>query len=379
MKKICLSNLLKFSVLIVFVGLSNAETLKGNTLGEFSPVDSNRVTEILTMISERTKSNYEQIRCWQGKLEVVTEYLYEGDRAKEMFSKKIKASGEAPKKLCEIRETNIDFSLDAEKELLYVKYYNDSVKPLRYIDLENGKDLEAKGILATRAVVLTPGYKIECKTATMRDGVVTSRIAVRNARPKNASGCEEHAVYDPRRFLSNGEQIWEFFPELLESIKKNGQYSFGEFNLQIEERKIGDTTDYHVIMPSRVQGDENILLIEMIFSENNGFNIISYEMVYHKVEDVNIVIKRERLEYKKFDEVYVTCQKLEQTFDIPSGKLKKERTITFKNQKVNEPIPTKTFTYKNLGLKNGDAFIDKIMEMEYIYQDEELIPVTKEE
>jgi len=379
MKRIILLNLLKLSFLIVLVSFSKAETINNNTAGKFSPVDLNKIPEILTMISNRTKSNYEQIKSWQGKLEVITDYVYEGDRAKEVFKEDIKASGEAPKKLIEHRETNIEFSLDAENELLYAKYYSYSAKPLYYIDLESGRDFESKGILANRSSILTPEYQIDCNADTMKDGVVKRTKAVKQACPKNSSTCGGHPVYDPRRSLSIGDQIWEFFPRLVEYIKEHGKYSVGGFDLQVEESKTGDTNDYRIIMPSRMRGDEEYLFHEMVFSGDNGFNVVSLETTYQNKKNANnVMFKREILEYKRFDKVYVPCHRLEQTFDIPSGKLNNERTITFKNQKVNRPIPEETFTYKNLGLKDGDKFIDKILDKEYTYQDGKLIQVEKE-
>src|SRR4030042_1273307 len=163
MKRLILSNPLKLSVLIILlVGFSKAETLNNNTPGKFGPVDPNQIPEILTMILNRTKSNYEQIKRWQGKLDIVTDYVYEEDGAKKVFTENIKASGESPKELIEHRETHIDFSLDAENNLLYAYYYNDSEKPLQYIDPENGRILEAKGILATRKAVLASEYRIDC-------------------------------------------------------------------------------------------------------------------------------------------------------------------------------------------------------------------------
>lgn len=377
MKRIILLNLLKLSVLIVLVNFSKAETLNNNTAGGSSPVEPNRIPEILTMISNRTKSNYEQIKTWQGKADVIKDYIYEGDRAEKIFKTSTDGKGEVPSKIREHKETIIEFSLDAEKEFLYANYYSYSAKP-QYTDFESGRDLGAKGILGRRIAIITPEYQLDCMGDTMRDGVVMSRRAVKQTRPKNSSTCcVGHPVYDPRKSLSIGDQIWEFFPRLVEYIKEHGKYSVGRFDLQVEERKTGDTNDYRIIMPSMMQGDGNYLFHEWVFSGDKGFNVVSFETIYRNERDSsNITFRREILEYERFDNVYVTCYKLEQTFDIPSGKLNKEMTITFKNQKVNRPIPEETFTYKNLGLQNGDKFIDKILNKEYTYQDGELIQAS---
>ena len=53
------------AVLIILFNLSSAEGLRGDIASEFRPVDSNRIPEILTMISSRIKSNYDKIKTWQ--------------------------------------------------------------------------------------------------------------------------------------------------------------------------------------------------------------------------------------------------------------------------------------------------------------------------
>ena len=60
-----------------------------------------------------------------------------------------------------------------------------------------------------------------------------------------------------------------------------------------------------------------------------------------------------------------------------SGVLTMKEIITFKNHLVNDPIPEETFTYKNLGLKDGDKFIDKIKNKEYKYKAGKLVEVEK--
>ena len=46
---------------------------------------------------------------------------------------------------------------------------------------------------------------------------------------------------------------------------------------------------------------------------------------------------------------------------------------------MNAPIPTETFKYSNLGLKDGDVFIDKILGKEFRYEvaTKKLTPVEK--
>jgi len=378
MKKKVLLNLLKVFMVIVFFSIPEAKALNNEPPGEFEPIEPDRIPSILTMILNRTESNYNQIRSWRGKLEITTDYVYQGDRAKKVFIESIKSSGQAPSKLLEHRETNIEFSLDAENELLFANYYNDSVTPLEYTDLENGNILEVNGWLATRRAILTPKYQIDCLDIK-QEGVVISRIAVKQiACPEKNSNCDGHPVYDPRRSLSIGDQIWEFLPRLIKYINEHGKYSVDEYNLQVEERKTGDTIDYRIILPGRIQGDENYLFHKMVFSGDNGFNGVLLETTYHNQNDSrSIMFKRKMLEYEQFGSVYVPRLTIEQEFDVMSGDIENEQTIHFKEQKINAPISADTFTYKNLGLQTGDRFVDKIVNKEYEYQDGEFIEIEK--
>jgi len=85
-------------------------------------------------------------------------------------------------------------------------------------------------------------------------------------------------------------------------------------------------------------------------------------------------------EYQKVNGVYVPIRDTEETYSYESDfSLRTHKEWVFKNVRINEPIPAETFTYRNLGLKDDDKFVDKILDKEYIYKNEELIPVTKED
>ena len=55
----------------------------------------------------------------------------------------------------------------------------------------------------------------------------------------------------------------------------------------------------------------------------------------------------------------------------------KHNSITFCNEKVNKPIPEETFGYQNLGLENGDRFIDRSADKTFEYKDGELIEAAE--
>ncbi len=78
------------------------------------------------------------------------------------------------------------------------------------------------------------------------------------------------------------------------------------------------------------------------------------------------------------DGIYLPTKTEKQNYDKQTGQLSYREEFIFKNSLINHPIPQETFTYKNLGLKDDDKFIDNILNREYTYKDEELIPLTKD-
>lgn len=339
----------------------------------FKQVDPNSVSEIINMISARSRDNYERIKTWEGQVSVTKNYIYYGDKAEKVFKEDTERKGEIPKVIEEHRETIIEFSLDAKKEALYANYYSNASTPLKYTDLENGRDLEAKGVLRPRRGVITSEYQIDCMGYMRRDNVVIRRRAVKQARPKNCTKCDSsmHPVYDPRTSLkASKDQIWELFSDLLEIIEKDGKYSVDEYELKVEERKSGDITEYRIIMPSRVGSPESYkyTFSQMVFSSDNGFNISSYKYTLG-----NIMVRNHTWDYELVDGIYIPIKTIQKDFNWSDGTLRYESIVKFKNKKINKPIPEETFSYKNLGLEDGDMFVDEIVDKEYKYEDANLV------
>ena len=82
--------------------------------------------------------------------------------------------------------------------------------------------------------------------------------------------------------------------------------------------------------------------------------------------------------YEKIGHIYVP--KTVHFVIFRSSDLKKhfDSRITFTKSILNAPIPAETFNYRNLGLKDGDRFIDRTLNnKEYIYQNQNFVEVTK--
>lgn len=269
-------------------------------------------------------------------------------------------------------ELTIEFALNAEKDLLFVNHYSE--KPRQYIDFETKRDLGAKWMPDRSKAIVTSEYYLHSSPNTTREGVVLNRKAIKVKREKNRRGCVTPIppIYEPRDSFGAKRSILETLPLVLQHINEHGEFNVDGHRLKVEEQKYGDVTRYLVRQPAKV-APETYFFLKMVFCSENGFNIVSYELT-----DSNGKLNRRLTwEYELVSGVYLPKKTTEERFERTNGELSYHRESTFRNLQLNQAIPEKTFTYKNLGLQNGDKFIDRILDKEYTYQDGELVAIEK--
>lgn len=387
MKMGLISNIVKIGV---FVSLAQGSPVWAGT-GEFKAVEPNRVPEILTVIADGVGSNYDKIKTWQGNVKISQDYIYRDARAEKEFKERTDGNGEIPKIIKRHREWIIEFSLDTEKELLYAHYHPDSAKPLEYTDLQSGRKLGAKGVVNTRRAILTPQYELHSSGDRIRDNAFMNRKAVKEARRTDCKNCTSDLppVYDPRESFSPfRDHIPDLFTRFAKTIEETGRYGIDEYDIEVEESKSGGIIEYRAALPSKRSLDsQEYVFTTMVFRSDKGFNITSHQRTVfdpayntspqQTVDPIHnaVLLQKRTWSYDLVDGVYVPSKMTQQEFDWPDGRLTHERTMTFTRQKVNKPIPNDTFSYKNLGLQNGDRYTDKIQGKEYVYKDNMLAEV----
>ena len=262
-------------VLLILFNLTSAEGLRGDIASEFRPVDSNRIPEILTMISTRTKSNYDKIKTWQGEQDFTIDRIYEGAAAERKFNTRTDGTGKTPNTVIRHIEGRHKFAVDLEKDFLYTKVSREN--PPYYMDFETGRDLGTKSAPSQQVSIVTPEYYINCGPHTMRDGVVMNRKFVKKVRQKGLT-CTNlmPPVSDPRECFVVGRPIWETFARVLQHMELHGEVSVDGYALKVEERKDGNDTEYRIQIPGKVSPID-YLFKTMVFSSKKGFNITSLE------------------------------------------------------------------------------------------------------
>ena len=360
-------------VLLILLNLTSAEGLRGDIASEFRPVDSNRIPEILTMITSRVKSNYDKIKTWEGERDFTIDRIYEGAAAEREFNTRTDGTGKTPNTVIRRIEGRHKFAVELEKDFLYANVIREN--PPYYMDLETERNLGTKSKPSQKVSILTPEYHINWGPHSMSNGAITRRRAVKKVRQKGLT-CTNLSppVSDPRGCFMVGQPIWEILPPVLQYIKEHGEFSVDGHPLKVEGHTDGTITKYRVLVPGRVS-PEQYLFVTMIFSGEEGFNLVLYE-----VTDSNSKVSQQLTwKYELLSGVYLPKKTTEQIFDRKSGDLNYESTYIYNNLKVNQPIPPETFEYTNLGLKDGDIFSDKIADKEFKYEaaTKKLKPVEK--
>jgi hypothetical protein len=365
MKKLIAYNIGIFiAILTISSGAVNAE----NNTNSFSPVDNNEIPRILNMISDKIQDNYKHIKTWKGEVKSKLDYLYEGKNAEKIFRSSTNNIGETPRSIINSIETIVEFSLDAEKDNVFVHIYSD--KPIKYNDLDTGRDLVAKGVSGEERAVLTKEYYIKSRADKMRDGVITSHKAIKE-NLQDCHSCQKPPVFDPRESFEAGQPIWKTLRHILGQINKNSKWEVDGHNLKIEESKIGNIVQYRIIIPGKITGG-NLIFTTMVFSGEKGFNIILFQ-----VTDVHDrLFQKATWDYELVDDIYLPKETTQQNYMGKDGGLSYNKESSFSNSQINRSIPAETFTYRNLGLQNGDKFIDKIEGKEYKVKDANLVFVA---
>jgi hypothetical protein len=357
--------------LLTLLNFAVVEGLGNNTENNFQPVPPDQMSGILTMISNETQSNYNKIKIWQGKVDATIGKIYEGTEAERVFKNETDGVGQVPKKVKKIQENTVEFAVNCEKGLFFDKKFYRS--PLRYIDPDSARVLGTKSIVGSTTTIATPEYRITNVPFIKREDVIITRQAVKEKRAFKESGPTfRRDFFDPRYEAIDGGGFRQTFLFLLNYIEKHGEFNIDGYSLRMEERVGGTTTEYRLEIGSQVSPGE-FLFATMIFNSDKGFNITLSET---RSADGKLYQKM-TWEYEAINGVYLPKRTTKQNFKGENAELGYERECVFTNLKLNQAIPEETFTYKNLGLKNDDKFVDKILGKEYTYQDGELILTSK--
>ena len=336
----------------------------------FQAVETERIPGILRSISKQTKGNFERIHTWQGELVRSMYFVDKGDMAKETFETLTDGNGLCPNEVVEITENRIIFKCDLEKELLYVKRSREA--PSSYIDPATNKDLGTRSLPSSSSEIITNEYRYNAQPSAYRNDKVVQRKGVKT-KIDGPLYAGRQPNYLPSYIFDIDSQVWERYPDYAKILEEKGEYVFFGLAMKAEQRTLSGDLQYRIHEPFYMNAFNIKGWLINTYSKKAGFNIIDSE----RITDDGKLMLRKSTEYQKVNGVYVPTRDTEDTYDYNRDfSLKIHEEGVFKNIFINNAIPEETFIYKNLGLKDGDTFVDKIAAKEYKVEDDNLVFVS---
>jgi len=364
--------LLKTCIYMTFLMSSILSSASGepNDTGEiqFQSLAKEQVPEILNLLSTAIKSNYETITTWKGEVDFLSEKIIDGDEAENIFRKKTDGKGDVPQSILRRKTANIQFIIDVANDSIYEHIFRE--EPIRYFNNESGNDLGTKSRLHEAVSIVTPQEYMHCVPRKRKGNTITSYRAIKQTS-KQKMTIAKKGIFDPRLLIYTGHPIWNHLDSLRRRFQ-DGELKVGNYSPIFEEGRSGDNIVYHLLSPAKFAGD--YMFTNMYFSSKAGYNMTKLQILgpdYKVYANMNC-------EYYILSGIYIPKRIETQQFNLGNGVVRHKEQYILINQQLNQSLDKNTFTYKNLGLKNGDQFIDKILQKEYTYQNGELIPLENQ-
>ena len=359
------------SIILCIFSLIHPAT--GTDKTEFQKVEQNKVPDELSTLVSATWSNYEKIKTWQGNISSESTYFYRGKNAADMVKEQAGIAIQDPNELATTGKGVTQFKIDLEKNLLFKK--QNRPNPIEYIDLDTGFTCTSLDKSDERLKIIANDYEIDSSPYTRKkDGTITSWLAEKRFRNRNPAQTDFDES-DPRHCFSIGKPPWVLLSMMSEGVRRynqdpngaNGNMPNKAFSSIIVEKA---QTEKGAVY--RVQIKQASFEFKYVFEEKNGFNPTHIEVK----NDKGLKISEGTTDWVKIQDIFLPKEKQVIQYDEDDGRLRRQAKSTFSDMQVNMALPENTFSLNNLGLKDGDEFIDKIENKKYRYQDANLVPIA---
>jgi hypothetical protein len=345
----------------------------GADTGGFQKIDPNKVPDELAMLATVTRANYEKIKTWQGKITFEDMIIYRGTYAADLVKRHADITIKEPNEVAQRAEGTTEFKIDLKNNILFK--YMSWAKPTEFIDFDKGVIYPSLSVSRWRTKIITGEYEIESLPYTFKkDGTILGRIGRKQLHKPSQIDFDES---DPRHCFSIGQPAWVTLSKMSEYVRNYnkdpngtvGGMSKSDFDsVVLEKDQTAKGITYRMKLTVPGEGYE-----EITFDGAKGFNPTYIEVKNGK----GIKISKITIDFNEIDGIFLPSQRHVLQYDGTDGRLRREAKSTFSDMQVNMVFPENTFSLNNLGLCNGDKFIDKILDKEYTYKDGKLIEETK--
>ena len=357
------------------------EVLAGSSSEEIKRVVPNEeMSAVLDLIASQIQENYELIDTWSGEIEKKITWLHTGSVAENILKNNSDVEGAVPEAVLQKVEDEAKFTVDAQNNFVYIDTFRD--KPSEYLNYDTGATIGNSGKnKISSTVIAKPDFilKAEPYSFEKETGNVIHKRARKTTSKLDFQGALYQGRYDPRKaFFPSGEFTWDNLKYITKKLDAYGKIEFDGYRFQIEECKRGEVIEYKIIQPSVVSlersSPEHYIVLTKIFSSQYNLNMICWEATSGN----GTPLQKYTWDYEVINGVYLPKRVTIKIYGL-NGEVTDEYDSIYKNNKVNPKVLPEKFEYTNLGLKDGDIFVDEIMNKEYRFEaaTKELKPIEK--
>lgn len=336
---------------------------------DYNSVDASLIENLLTDLEVVTKENYDKIETWQGTREFFNLRVYEGNRVNNRLQRANVNVSVAPKRLGIIAEGTTNFKVDSKRDMIWSHLSRN--KGQTYKNMETMEIYGTFGLAFDTKIIARPDFIIRMEPSRFKkDGTIAANKALKfNTQDQEEVGRGLGAKEDSRDFFKLIGPTWQWLSSLQKLFSSDDLTFKAAKDTIVVEQSEGDDLKYYIRFGVLDKNGNIESFYEIILPLRTGFNPTLIRMLNAPEKTLSQQIN---VDYIDLEGVFLPSNVRIVDYG-DDGNVVSDKKAIFKEQQINEAIPEETFSYKNLGLKNGDKFVDKIRNKEYIYQNDELI------
>lgn len=345
------------------------------------PVAESDYVTLLEAAASVTKGNYESITTWQGELMIEEDnYLY-GEMCRDIPIAPNDPSVDSNSIRRRVTSL-VKFATDIQND----KLYTELIPTVKYKALDLERDVVVNEKYSPIISIVTSqeylSYQPDHIYGYRRDRLVNGKLQGKAAfkMPLEKVKREQWGhVRDPRSYFFQGNRTtWDYLYALRDTITGVTDIPKGkapQISMAIDgagdNAKLRIKGGFHGNTECTDSEDAFVNIIVTLDS-STGFNMVRREVT----DRTGKTLQTLDLTYERIGQVYVPKTVHFIIYRFTDQKKSFDSHITFTKSILNEPIRAETFTYRNLGLKDGERLFDYIQDRDYIYQNGELIAIN---
>lgn len=342
---------------------------------KWAEIEGPEKLELLEMIVEKTKSNYEKIHTWEGEYTVKLVQKVSQEQVADLFNKPVDIPADASLK--QKYTFDVTFALDIGHDSYYSDYKSRhtvfmdgaSGKTFAYPD-DNVKEVKSiitpEHYLHFRPFVEWPGFGFLPNHPQAQNKRAVFREPLENASKQSLGD-----LLDPRDFfgLSPLQKYWDelnMYAQALSGKAGDEMKQKAKELLHAAKTELGNDTLYRVSI-TLMGADGNKTHSIMEFSSIGGFNPVRHRL--SKSNNGSQPLNSTTWNWKRFEDILLPERVVQTHYSREDGSRIYHREVQLTKVSLNQVLPPDTFTYLGLGLNNGELIVDNINQVVELMKD----------